>query len=328
MTPKYLDGSSVIINLILTNISIIAAFWGAGYKSKLTIKGYRKWGHPQTMLIVVDVLLLAVFSIAETFYQKTNGTVYQGTGLIAEILILLFSQIIWLMFIVTFSSVLASFFLFGKNKEFYNGQELDQKYVDFTNEVGTNHEVYIIAGDFGFLGRLPEEEMPDAGCKERIKKVYKSKRYIDCNAKTNSPTCDRCFLRKKQLEQIVKMKATKSVNLKILCRAPKSDETAYRNMIGLLASLFNDNIFRFYTEDGGPCPDLPLRGRIISTSNGERKMFSHFVKQKDQYETVNTSADATPIGKTYIGLYTALWQSAKQDSNLVASCRQNFEDSL
>ena len=308
MTLKHLTFDNVLTNLIGLDLSVILAFYSAGYHFTFqkihSIKLRFKQRLKETLASKVFKYILSVNIIMTLLYIFLD---VKNTGLFLAIFSYFCTDILlWEIGIIIVAFVLLLFFI-PQSQDIYNGVELDEKYIKFTNDVGTNRQIYIIAGDFGFLGRVPEKDFAISNhCAQALENLIKSKTYF-CNGINESNKCANCVMMKKQFRQLVDKYREKSVNIKILCRKPKPKEYLYKCTIGFLISFFSGITIRFYSND---CPDLPLRGRIIGTGVNSTKIFSHFIKESNQYQQLIECDTDSPEGRTYIGLYDTMWKVA------------------
>lgn len=317
MTMKYLDVASVIVNLAGWNISLIAAFYGTGYSvtyGPISISGHTFNGKVKKCLTLELIILgLNVFMMVMYFIAEVN---HQGIAQVGAIWQHFRSQVAPAAVFVLIAALIISYLLVRTTQDTYSGEEIDRKYIDFTKEVGTNREMFIIAGDFGFLGRVPNNTVENFDhCAAMLKNLLKTGK-PECNCSSNSEQCKNCVMKKEQFKQVVDKVKNKSVNLKILCRRPNMDEDDYKITMGYFMELFPRMKIRFYSGQNGRCPDLPLRGRIIETARNSKKMFSHFVMEPNQYQEMAVCDTDSPEGRTYIGIYSALWQAAADKTSL------------
>jgi len=323
MTAKYIDIANILVALIPSNITIILAFVGGNYYAKLRPwKNHncliKKWGKPQTLLIAIDGIFTVSFLGLEIHYQTLE--------LLDRILDYFWNcDLLWIVVCLVLS-LIGSFVVIPVNQDTYSGAELDQKYVKFTEAVGSDKDVYVIAGDFGFLGRVPLKNINKQDCLSLLDKMLTERRPVSCDKSSEDSNCIKCALSKEQLKQLVEKAKEKSINLKILCRRPKSDDNEYIIMIGYLLELFPEVDIRFYNDIGNK---LPLRGRIIGTARGDRRIFFHYTtKESGQYQKLTDCDDSSPEGKTYIGLYSILWDSAEQDKTYLKLCRDAYRSHI
>ena len=285
---KEIEGA-LRINQILFNISFIAAFYGTGYSvmsRPISVLGNTKKVKKCLKLELIN-LVLNIFLVAMNFIAEVK---HQGIAQIGVIWQYFWTQIAFNVLLILLAALFFTYLFVRTKQNIYSGVEIDSKYIDFTKAVGTNREVFIIAGDFGFLGRVPKKTVKNFDqCAAALKKLLETNR-PECSGDSNSDQCKNCIFKKEQFKQLVDKVKNKSVKLKILCRRPHADEEEYKITIGYFMELFPRMEIKFYTNPDGKCPDLPLRGRIIETAQNSKKMFSHYIDYSyDKYD--NFSAE-------------------------------------
>lgn len=315
MTVKYLNLVSVVTTLVTWNISFIAAFYGTGYSAMsvpktifgcTTIFGHRikvkKCLKLVLLLLGLNILQVAIYFIAEV--QE------QGIAQIGAIWQHFQTQIAFWVIVILVGALFFSYVFVQSKQNIYTGEEIDSKYIDFTKAVGTDQEIFIIAGDFGFLGRVPKSTAENFDQCAAVLKNLLETHIPECNCSADPEQCKNCIMKKAQFRQLADMVKNKSVSLKILCRKPHNEEEDYQITLGYFLAFFPRLQIRFYTGQNGKCPDLPLRGRIIGTAQKNQKMFSHFVLETNQYQEMAVCDTNSAEGRTYIGLASALWEAA------------------
>lgn len=313
MAMKYLDAVSVPMNLILLNVSFIAAFYGTGYSvlSRSILIGGKAIKVKKCLKLELLAFGLNIFQVTINFVAEVR---HQGIAKLGAVWQYFWTYIAFGVIVILLVTLFVSYKLVRTKQNIYSGEEIDSKYIDFTKAVGTNREMFIIAGDFGFLGRVPKNTGKNFNqCVVALKKLLETGK-PECNCSSSSEQCKNCIMKKEQFKQLVDKVKNKSVNLKILCRRPHTDEEEYKITIGYFMELFPRINIKFYTNQDGKCPDLPLRGRIIETAQNSKKMFSHFVLEPDQYQEMAVCDTNSSEGRTYIGLYSALWRAATDDT--------------
>ena len=193
--------------------------------------------------------------------------------------------------IILFCSLVAFFIIFRKTeilKDEYDQNELDDYYLKLTESLGDNKIILIIGGDLDFLGEINGEN-------EQYKQLYKA---ID----------------------------EKACKLNILSRKPDfsstlNGDTRHRLMIGKLLNKFSNRLEIHYYDNA--CPELPVRGRIITTYENTNMVCRHWKKNNNKYMLPKIYDDTNPEGETILALFKILWDKSTKLSDPEIATLQN-----
>lgn len=176
-------------------------------------------------------------------------------------------------------------------------KSVNKKMIGFTKNIKSYDEIRLFAGDLSFLGNIKD------GSIERNQQYIQLKDLCDNNA----------------------------CKIKVICHKPENSDFKVR--LGHLLYNINNISIEFYNfreckhSVGIKCenPDLNLRGRIISDSNGLEHIFLTDNSDKSSKRLkLFILNSASKDGRLYIKLWDLWWEKCEEDCKTLDHCKDLY----